>query len=107
MSYLYSQTYKTEAYPDTALKLCDKKKLPLDEQLEAAVAIVKRAYNEVPSYDTLLDALLTVPLQEIHKICKLSPGVLVGPMLAKPTKSVQEVLKRLNGLRFTCEYVQA
>ena len=51
MSYLYSQTYKTEAYPDTALKLCDKKKLPLDEQLEAAVAIVKRAYNEVPSYE--------------------------------------------------------
>ena len=25
-------------------------------------------------------------------------------MLAKPTKSIQEVLKRLNGLRFTCEY---
>ena len=85
-------------------KLCDKKKFPLDEQLEAAVAIVKRAYNEVPSYDTLLGALLTVPLQEIHQICKLSPGVPVGPMLAKPTKSVQEVLKRLNGLRFTCEY---
>lgn len=25
-------------------------------------------------------------------------------MLAKPTKSIQEVLKRLNGKRFTCEY---
>ena len=25
-------------------------------------------------------------------------------MLAKPTKSIQEVLKRLNGLRFTCEF---
>ena len=69
------------------------------------MAIVKRAYDEVPSYDTLLGDLLTVPIQEIHKICKLSPGVLVGPMLAKPTKSVLEVLKRLNGLRFiTCKY---
>ena len=34
----------------------------------------------------------------------LSPGIPVAPMLAKPTKSILEVLKRLNGLRFTCEY---
>ena len=59
---------------------------------------------EVPSYDSLLDALLNVPLQEVHKSCTLTPGIPVAPMLAKPTKSVQDVLKRLNGLRFTCEY---
>lgn len=59
---------------------------------------------EVPSYDSLLDALLKVPLPELHKCCTLMPGIPVGPMLAKPTKSVQDVLKRLNGLRFTCEY---
>mmetsp|Transcript_29341 Transcript_29341/g.67368 ORF Transcript_29341/g.67368 Transcript_29341/m.67368 type:complete len:398 (-) Transcript_29341:214-1407(-) len=40
----------------------------------------------------------------MHKLCALSPGLPVEPMLAKPTKSVQEVLKRLSGVRFTCEY---
>jgi DNA ligase-1 len=68
------------------------------------VAIVKRAYNEVPSYDSLLDALLSQPLHELHRHCSLTPGVPVGPMLAKPTKSIKDVLKRLDGMRFTLEY---
>jgi len=93
-----------EAYPDFARKLCTPKTLPLEVTLDAASAIVKKAYMEVPSYDSLLDALLTVPLQEVHKSCTLTPGIPVAPMLAKPTKSVQDVLKRLNGVRFTCEY---
>ena len=94
----------SEAYPDTARRLCGKKQLPLDEQLDASMGVVKKAYSEVPSYDSVLDALLNYPLQEIHKHCCLKPGIPVEPMLAKPTKSVLEVLKRLNGLRFTCEY---
>jgi len=93
-----------EAYPDFARKLCSLNKLPLEVRLDTASAIVKKAYMEVPSYDSLLDALLAVPLQEVHKECTLTPGIPVAPMLAKPTKSVQDVLKRLNGLRFTCEY---
>lgn len=68
------------------------------------MAIVKKAYSESPSFDSILNALLTVPLQELHKHVKIAPGVPVEPMLAKPTKSVLEVLKRLNGCRFTCEY---
>jgi len=74
------------------------------ERLEAAVMIIKKAYSEVPSYDSLLDAGLSVPLDELHKACTLTPGIPVEPMLAKPTKSIQEVLKRLNGQRFTCEF---
>ena len=66
--------------------------------------IVKKAYSEVPSYDALLEAALEVPLTDLHKACTLKPGIPVAPMLAKPTKSIQEVLKRLNGVRFTCEY---
>jgi len=74
------------------------------ERLEAAVMIIKKAYSEVPSYDSLLDAGLSVPLDELHKACTLTPGIPVEPMLAKPTKSIQEVLKRLSGQRFTCEF---
>jgi DNA ligase 1 len=73
-------------------------------QLEAAVQIIKKAYSEVPSYDAILDAALSVPLHHMHVACTLTPGIPVAPMLAKPTKSVQEVLKRLNGQRFTCEF---
>jgi len=65
---------------------------------------MKKAYSEVPSYDAILDAGMKVPLQHLYKACSLTPGIPVEPMLAKPTKSIQEVLKRLNGVKFTCEY---
>ena len=84
-------------------ELCDKSLSP-EKRLEAAVNIVKQAYNEVPSYDSLLDGCLAVPLTELSKVCHFQPGIPVTPMLAKPTKSIQEVLKRLNGVTFTCEY---
>lgn len=78
--------------------------LTVEKRLEAAVSIVKKAYSEVPSYEAILKAALEHPLQVLHRYCTLTPGIPVAPMLAKPTKSVQEVLKRLNGLKFTCEY---
>jgi DNA ligase 1 len=92
-----------EKLPDEAIKYLDES-LPVEKRLEGAVAIIKKAYSEVPSYEAILEAALAVPLQLLHGRCKLKPGIPVAPMLAKPTKSIQEVLKRLNGLRFTCEY---
>ncbi len=85
-------------------KRVEDEKLSLESRLESAVNIVKKAYSEVPSFDTLVAALLDFPLSQLHKACTLRPGLPVEPMLAKPTKSVQEVLKRLSGKRFTCEY---
>eukprot|EP00557_Chaetoceros_sp_GSL56_P001912 CAMPEP_0176492004 /NCGR_PEP_ID=MMETSP0200_2-20121128/8741_1 /TAXON_ID=947934 /ORGANISM="Chaetoceros sp., Strain GSL56" /LENGTH=902 /DNA_ID=CAMNT_0017889485 /DNA_START=4405 /DNA_END=7113 /DNA_ORIENTATION=- len=80
------------------------KKLALEVRLESAVNIVKKAYSEVSSFDAVVDALLIHPLSILNEKCTLKPGIPVEPMLAKPTKSIQEVLKRLNGKRFTCEF---
>ena len=95
--------FHTDDAPEEAIVYANKK-TALDKRLEAAVNIMKKAYSEVPSYDSLLDAALSVPLHEMYNACTLTPGLPVTPMLAKPTKSIQEVLKRLNGLRFTCEF---
>jgi DNA ligase-1 len=86
------------------VKLLQDESAPIEKRLEAAAQIVKQAYSEVPSYDALLDAALEVPLSQLQQSCSFQPGIPVAPMLAKPTKSVQEVLKRLNGTAFTCEY---
>ncbi|KAL7570186.1 hypothetical protein ACA910_020021 [Epithemia clementina (nom. ined.)] len=94
---------KNQDLPDEAKQFIDSS-LTVEKRLEGAVNIIKKAYSEVPSYDSLLDAALSVPLEQMHKKCTLQPGIPVSPMLAKPTKSIQEVLKRLTGQLFTCEY---
>lgn len=74
------------------------------QKWEAAEAIVKQAYSECPNYDRLIDALISAPLTDVLRSCRLSPGVPVKPMLAKPQDSFQEVLRRMQGLHFTMEY---
>jgi DNA ligase-1 len=93
-----------ETQLSTDAKNVKNEKMPLETRLEAAVNIIKKAYSEVSSFDALVDALLKAPISQLNKTCTLRPGMPVEPMLAKPTKSIQEVLKRLNGKRFTCEF---
>ncbi len=78
--------------------------LPVEKTLEASANMIRKVYSEVPSFDALLDAALKVPLVKLNDVCHFQPGIPVEPMLAKPTKSIQEVLKRLDGQEFTCEY---
>ena len=42
-------------------------------------------YSECPSYDDLIPALLSHPLEELPQRVHFKPGVPVKPMLAKPT----------------------
>ena len=60
--------------------------------------------SELPSYDLVVPALLSDGVDGLRTKCKLTPGVPLKPMLAKPTKSITEVLDRCEGKKFTCEY---
>ncbi|KAF7339486.1 DNA ligase [Mycena sanguinolenta] len=84
----------------------DKKWSPekLAKRLEEGANIIKSVYSELPSYDEVIPALLKHGIQNLHEHCKLTPGVPLKPMLAKPTKAIGEVLDRFENKRFTCEY---
>ncbi len=81
-------------------------KSTLDEQIEKAEADIKRAISEYPNYGTLTDALVKVGTDtgRLKEFCFIRPGTPVKPMLAKPTKGVQIILKRFENVEFTCEF---
>jgi DNA ligase-1 len=60
--------------------------------------------SELPSYEVIIPAMLDHGLLHLRENCQLQPGVPLKPMLAKPTKSITEVLDRFEGKDFTCEY---
>ncbi|SJX65909.1 probable CDC9-DNA ligase I [Sporisorium reilianum f. sp. reilianum] len=76
----------------------------LAKQLEDGTELVKAVYSELPSYDLVIPALLKGGVEGLRDECKLTPGVPLKPMLAKPTKAISEVLDRFEGKPFTCEY---
>ncbi|WVQ84501.1 hypothetical protein IAT38_006653 [Cryptococcus sp. DSM 104549] len=76
----------------------------LAKKLEQGADIVKAVYSELPSYDLVVPALIKGGVEGLRKNCKLTPGVPLKPMLAKPTKAITEVLDRFEGKDFTCEY---
>ncbi|KAK0456580.1 hypothetical protein EV421DRAFT_1753404 [Armillaria borealis] len=73
-------------------------------RLEEGASIMKGVFSELPSYDEVVPALLEYGLDNLRDRCKLTPGVPLKPMLAKPTKAIGEVLDRFENKRFTCEY---
>ncbi|XP_050282149.1 DNA ligase 1 [Quercus robur] len=76
----------------------------IQSPLEEAVKIVKQAYSLLPVYDKIVPALLSGGVWNLPKTCNFTPGVPVGPMLAKPTKTVQEIVRKFQDSEFTCEY---
>ncbi|CAM6116133.1 unnamed protein product [Calypogeia fissa] len=90
-----------------AVVLSEKPSVPaskLKARLEEAGQIMKHTYSVLPIYDRIVPALLDVGIQKLPEVCAFTIGIPVGPMLAKPTTGVSEVLDRFQDLVFTCEY---
>ena len=60
--------------------------------------------SELPNYEIIIPAIVEHGIFNLKENCKLQPGIPLKPMLAKPTKSITEVLDRFEGKDFTCEY---
>ena len=70
--------------------------------------LLTKAINECPDYDKIINSLLKYSpgsdISVVLKECCITPGTPIKPMLAQPTKGIQEILKRFNEIEFTCEY---
>ena len=66
---------------------------------------IKSAYVQHPDLELLTDTIWARGWYNLTDIIHLSPGVPTKPMLAKPTKGIEEVLKRFDDCgEFTCEW---
>ncbi|CAG9327596.1 unnamed protein product [Blepharisma stoltei] len=95
---------KQAGFPPAIIKA--KNAESIEEEVEN---ILKKSINECPDYDKIINAVLQYgpdgeDLSIITKLCNITPGTPVKPMLAQPTKGIQEILKRFTGIEFTCEY---
>jgi DNA ligase-1 len=70
---------------------------------------LKKAISQCPDYDILFSVMLQYgpagqPITYLAESCTIQPGTPVKPMLAKPTKGINEILQRFTNIEFTCEY---
>ncbi|KAF1946112.1 ATP-dependent DNA ligase [Clathrospora elynae] len=79
-------------------------KIPSTTDLAKAESTLKTVYSELPSYEVIIPAMIEHGIMKLRENVRLQPGVPLKPMLAKPTKSITEVLDRFEGKDFTCEY---
>ena len=72
--------------------------------LESAQQKIRDAFCQVPNYEIVINSCLEHGIMNLDKYCTLRPGIPLKPMLAKPTKAINEVLDRFQGETFTSEY---
>lgn len=76
----------------------------LKEKVDEVSLIIKTVYCQCPNYDKIITVLLSDGIDALLDKCKMTPGTPLKPMLAHPSKGVQEVLNRFGNIKFTCEY---
>ena len=81
------------------------KKDELAEIYSNAEEIVKASYARHPNYNDLVPCLLEIgPTEELLVRCGLSMHIPLRPMLGSITRDLSDMLTKLQGRAFSCEY---
>ncbi|EHK43769.1 uncharacterized protein TrAtP1_008180 [Trichoderma atroviride] len=104
-AFLLSQAPGSEYSTRDISELSKLKKEELAEVWNKAAEIVKASYARHPNYNDLIPALLEVGVcEELLLRCGLKLHVPLRPMLGSITRDLSEMLTKLQGRDFACEF---
>lgn len=104
-AFLYSKPAGAEFSVYSQKELARLKKEELAEIYSGAEEIVKASYARHPNYDDLVPCLLEIGVtDELLVRCGLTLHVPLRPMLGSITRDLPEMLTKLQGRDFSCEY---
>ncbi|KAJ5950829.1 uncharacterized protein N7479_009242 [Penicillium vulpinum] len=102
---LYSKPVGADFEVRPLHQLARLKKDELAEIYSNAEEIVKASYARHPSYNDLVPCLLEIgPTEELLIRCGLSMHIPLRPMLGSITRDLSEMLTKVQGRDFSCEY---
>ncbi|KAF9529177.1 ATP-dependent DNA ligase [Crepidotus variabilis] len=85
-------------------KAKDMEKERLSAILQPAESLLKQVYAKHPNFDQIIPALLENGMEGLAERVPLAVGIPVLPMLGSPTRSLEEIYRRLGDLPFTAEF---
>ncbi|KAJ5793637.1 hypothetical protein N7457_000236 [Penicillium paradoxum] len=104
-AFLYSKPAGANFDVQPLHQLARLKKDELAEIYSNAEEVVKASYARHPDYNDLVPCLLDIgPTEELLVRCGLSMHIPLRPMLGSITRDLSEMLTKLQGRDFSCEY---
>ncbi|CAI7635791.1 unnamed protein product [Penicillium glandicola] len=104
-AFLYSKPVGADFEVRPPHQLARLKKDELAEIYNNAEEVVKASYARHPDYNDLVPCLLEIgPTEELLIRCGLSMHIPLRPMLGSITRDLSEMLTKLQGRDFSCEY---
>ncbi|OGE53055.1 hypothetical protein PENARI_c008G03918 [Penicillium arizonense] len=104
-AFIYSKPVGAEFQVRPQNELARLKKDELAEIYNNAEEIVKASYARHPNYNDLIPCLLEIgPAEELLVRCGLALHIPLRPMLGSITRDLSDMLTKLQGRSFSCEY---